>query len=177
MHHRGPDGAGYVIGNAVDRRHRLEDLSLENKRGRVALGHVRLAITGLASGLQPFQSEDGRVSFLHNGEIYNYRELWSQLGQAENARPRSDSEVVMQLLEQNYRGDLREAVTRILPKLHGVYALAISDQNQTVVIGSVSASFTSSVRTATWRSLRKRSRFGNCLAARLKSTASRRVTC
>ena len=134
MHHRGPDGAGYVIGNAVDRRHRLEDLSLENKRGRVALGHVRLAITGLASGLQPFQSEDGRVSFLHNGEIYNYRELWSQLGQAENARPRSDSEVVMQLLEQNYRGDLREAVTRILPKLHGVYALAISDQNQTVVV-------------------------------------------
>ncbi|MBE0541392.1 MAG: asparagine synthetase B [Verrucomicrobia bacterium] len=134
MHHRGPDGAGYVIGSNVDRRGRLEDLDFKNKRGRAALGHVRLAITGQASGLQPFQSQDRRVSFLHNGEIYNYQQLWAELESANNAPPRSDSEVVMRLLEQHYAGDLKEAVTRILPRLDGVYALAISDQKQTLVV-------------------------------------------
>ena len=134
MHHRGPDGAGYVIGNSIDRQGQLEALDFSHKRGRAALGHVRLAITGQASGLQPFQSQDRRVSFLHNGEIYNYQQLWAGLDTAHGAPPRSDSEVVMRLLERHYAGDLQEAVTQILPRLDGVYALAISDQNQTLVV-------------------------------------------
>lgn len=134
MHHRGPDGAGYVIGKAIDRRGRLEDLDFNHKTGRAALGHVRLAITGVASALQPFQSKDGRVSFLHNGEIYNYQQLWADLGQAAGKLPRSDSEVVMRLIEDSYQGDLKDTVLRVLPKLDGVYALAITDQGQTVVV-------------------------------------------
>ncbi len=134
MHHRGPDGAGFVIGKTLDRRDRLEDLDFNHRRGRAALGHVRLAITGVASALQPFQSKDGQVSFLHNGEIYNYEQLWADLGRSPGTLPRSDSEVVMHLLEKNYRGDLKDAVARILPKLDGVYALAITDEHLTVVV-------------------------------------------
>ncbi|HEX5399618.1 MAG TPA: asparagine synthetase B [Verrucomicrobiae bacterium] len=134
MHHRGPDGAGFVIGKVAERRDRLQDLNFNQKPARAALGHVRLAITGVASALQPFQSQDGRLAFLHNGEIYNYRELWSELGEPAGQLPRSDSEVVMRLLERHYQGDLRDAVARILPKLDGVYALAITDGGQTVVV-------------------------------------------
>ncbi len=134
MHHRGPDGAGFVIGKTVERRDRLADLDFNNKHGFAALGHVRLAITGVASALQPFQSRDGKVTFLHNGEIYNYQQLWADLGQPAGTLPRSDSEVVMRLIEEHYHGDLKEAVSRVLPKLDGVYALAITDQRQTVVV-------------------------------------------
>lgn len=70
MKHRGPDGAGFVIGGVVERGPRLEDLPLEGRTGRVALGHVRLAITGGATGVQPFQSRDGRLALLHNGETF-----------------------------------------------------------------------------------------------------------
>lgn len=134
MHHRGPDGAGFVIGGEVDRQDSLEKLNFTERRGRSALGHVRLAITGVAAGLQPFQSRDRCVSVLHNGEIYNYRNLWSEVGAPSEKLPRSDSEVVMHLLDETYHGDLREAVARILPKLDGVYAFAITDNDQTVVI-------------------------------------------
>ena len=134
MHHRGPDGAGFVIGDVVERRASLAELNCAGRRGRSALGHVRLAITGAAAGVQPFQSRDRRMSVLHNGEIYNYRELWSELGRSADQAPRSDSEVVMHLLEAAYQGNLREAVTRILPKLDGVYAFAMMDKQQTLVV-------------------------------------------
>jgi len=72
MLHRGPDGAGFVIGGKAERKFDFEHLGFDGKRGKVGMGHVRLAITGGTEGLQPFQSEDGRLSLLHNGEIYNY---------------------------------------------------------------------------------------------------------
>jgi asparagine synthase (glutamine-hydrolysing) len=133
MLHRGPDGAGFVIGGKAERKFNFEDLGFEGRRGKVGMGHVRLAITGGTEGLQPFQSEDGRLSLLHNGEIYNYRELRSKLGDRKSLETRTDSEIILKLVEQNYQGDLLEAVKLILPKLDGVYALAITDNKQTVI--------------------------------------------
>ena len=60
--HRGPDGEGQWVS------------------GPVGLGHRRLAIIDLTeAGSQPMVSEDGRVVLSYNGEIYNFRELRSQL--------------------------------------------------------------------------------------------------
>lgn len=134
MHHRGPDGAGFTIGDNLERRDSFDHLIFRNRRGRTALGHVRLAITGEAAALQPFQTRDRRLSLLHNGEIYNYRELCSELGESGSAFKGSDSEVILRFLEREYRGNLPEAVLRILPRLDGVYALAITDHQQTVVV-------------------------------------------
>jgi asparagine synthase (glutamine-hydrolysing) len=133
MRHRGPDGAGLVIGGHCERGEHLEDLSFDGKKGRSALGHVRLAITGGPKGLQPFTSGDGALSLLHNGEIYNYRELSDEMAGEGTPATGSDSEVIMKLIEREYEGDLASAVERVLPRLDGVYALALTDGKQTVM--------------------------------------------
>jgi asparagine synthase (glutamine-hydrolysing) len=133
MYHRGPDGAGYVIGEACERELELENLDFKGKVGHVALGHVRLAITGGLSGTQPFQSASGRLSLLHNGEIYNYRQLMGDVPDDAELSTGSDSEVLTRLLEDAYEGNLADAVEEVLPMLDGVYAIAVTDQTQTVI--------------------------------------------
>jgi len=60
--HRGPDDAGLWAD------------------GPVALGHRRLSIIDLSeAGRMPMSSPDGRVQAVFNGEIYNFRELRSEL--------------------------------------------------------------------------------------------------
>jgi len=133
MEHRGPDGAGFVIGGALERSYSLNDLDFDKNQGNIALGHVRLAITGGLDGVQPFQSKNGILSLLHNGEIYNYRELRSELTGDYNCETDTDSEVILKLLEKYYTGDLTAAVKQILPKLDGVYALAVTDNKRMVI--------------------------------------------
>ena len=131
--HRGPDGAGLVVGKRCQREMSLDDIDFKDQWGSVGMGHVRLAITGDAEGVQPFQSADGRLSLLHNGEIYNFRELWASVMGRERLETGSDSEALCRLLEKEYRGDLEGAVQRLLPHLDGVYALAVTDGKATVI--------------------------------------------
>ncbi len=133
QHHRGPDGAGIVVGTECQRRSSLDEIDFRNKMGTAGLGHVRLAITGSAEGVQPFASADGRLHLLHNGEIYNYRELWRGLKGGEPLATGSDSEVFCRLLEDVYRGDLVLAMEHVLPHLDGVYAAAVTDGRMTVI--------------------------------------------
>jgi asparagine synthase (glutamine-hydrolysing) len=132
MQHRGPDGAGFVIGSKLQRGASVDDLDFFGEKSRFALGHVRLAITGGKAEYQPFRSGDGRLSLLHNGEIYNYHELAKELDIRLESANSSDSEVVLRLLEQEYDGDLTAAMRRVLPRLDGVYALAVTDGEQTI---------------------------------------------
>src|SRR5437899_7829269 len=77
--HRGPDASG--VWRSPD--------------GTSGLGHRRLSIIDLSSaGDQPIVSSDGRVQLVFNGEIYNYRELRSQLPRYDY-RSRTDSEVLL----------------------------------------------------------------------------------
>jgi len=133
MQHRGPDGAGLMIGGNVEHKKRLGDLNFEGKKGPIALGHVRLAITGGMDGLQPFQSKDKRFCLLHNGEIYNYKELRKELNQEVDFQTETDSEVILHLVEEYYDGDLADSVQQVLPKLDGVYALVVTDHKQTII--------------------------------------------
>jgi asparagine synthase (glutamine-hydrolysing) len=105
---RGPDGQG-------------EWLSPD---GRVGLGHRRLAILDLSpTGAQPMASPDGRLRIVLNGEIYNFRELRAELErQGATFRSSSDTEVILALYA-------REG-TRMLPRLRGMFALAIWDDAQ-----------------------------------------------
>ncbi len=134
MDHRGPDGAGCVIDGNVLRAQTLKDLNLESLSGVTALGHVRLAITGESpTGTQPFQSENKKLTLLHNGEIYNYKELKKTLEPDHKFITDSDSEVILKLIEKNYKGSLVDAAKEVLPLLDGVYALAVTDNTQTVI--------------------------------------------
>ena len=103
--HRGPDDRGIWAADAV------------------ALGHVRLSIIDLSSrGHQPFVTPDGLGALTYNGEVYNFRELRSEL-EREGAvfRSDSDSEVVLHALH-------RWGPERAVPKLNGMFAFAYYDR-------------------------------------------------
>ncbi|WP_431098429.1 asparagine synthase (glutamine-hydrolyzing) [Polaromonas aquatica] len=112
--HRGPDGAGLVV------KH-LGAMS-------IAMAHRRLSIIDLTEAAsQPMTSDDGRLTIVFNGEIYNYIELRAQL-QAEGVsfRTSSDTEVLLAC----YRHWGAECLSR----LNGMFAFVILDEGKGQVI-------------------------------------------
>ena len=104
--HRGPDGEGHWID------------------GNVGLGHRRLSIIDLSpAGHQPMISADHRYILSYNGEIYNFRELRTELeAKGYWFRSQTDSEVVLYALA--------EWGTDALLKFNGMFALAFWDRKE-----------------------------------------------
>jgi asparagine synthase (glutamine-hydrolysing) len=102
--HRGPDGEGHWV------------------EGNVGLGHRRLAIIDLSpAGHQPMLSADHRYVLSYNGEIYNFRELRTQLETAGyRFRSATDSEVVLNAL--------CAWGLRALDAFNGMFAFALWDR-------------------------------------------------
>lgn len=99
--HRGPDGEGHW------------------REGAVGLGHRRLAVIDLSpAGRQPMLDENGAAVLVYNGEIYNFREIRSELERfGRRFRSQSDSEVLLQAY--------REWGAACLDRLNGMFAFAI----------------------------------------------------
>ncbi len=103
--HRGPDGDGLFVD------------------GPIGLAHRRLAIIDVAAGAQPMSNEDGTVTLVCNGEIYNPAELRSALERrGHRYRTRSDSETIIHAYEDD--GE------RVTERLHGMFAFAIWDSKR-----------------------------------------------
>ena len=103
--HRGPDDEGELLD------------------GPAALGFRRLSILDLEGGHQPMSTEDGGLSVVYNGEIYNHPELRAEL-EAGGARfkTRSDTETLLRL----YARDGAKAFS----KLRGMFAAALWDRQR-----------------------------------------------
>lgn len=101
--HRGPDGEGVFAQDGV------------------ALGSRRLAVIDLSeAGLQPMTSADGRHTIVHNGEVYNYRELRTELeGHGHSFHSQTDTEVVLTAY--------REWGETCVERFNGMWAFAIWD--------------------------------------------------
>src|SRR5215207_8228703 len=103
IRHRGPDDQGTLVADGV------------------ALGMRRLSIIDLAGGHQPISNEDGTVTIVFNGEIYNYRELRRELTtRGHRFQTDSDTETIVHLYE--------EYGPRCVEHLRGMFAFAIWDE-------------------------------------------------
>jgi asparagine synthase (glutamine-hydrolysing) len=102
IEHRGPDDKGTYLNQEI------------------SLGMCRLAIVEIASGKQPASDISEKIHVVWNGEIYNYRELRSELEQrGVHCRDSSESEVVLNLY--------LEFGLDFINKLNGMFAVAIHD--------------------------------------------------
>jgi len=103
--HRGPDDDGYLV------------------EGPVAMGMRRLSIIDLAGGHQPIFNEDGTVAVVFNGEIYNYRELRTELeSKGHRFSTASDTEVIVHLWEEDG--------IQFPRRLNGMFAIALYDRTR-----------------------------------------------
>ena len=103
--HRGPDDDGFFT------------------QGRIGLGMRRLSIVDLSTGHQPISDEDGSITVVFNGEIYNHRSLRENLiTRGHRYRTQSDTETIVHLYEE-YGNDC-------VQHLRGMFAFAIWDENK-----------------------------------------------
>jgi asparagine synthase (glutamine-hydrolysing) len=100
--HRGPDGHGFRV------------------HGGIGLGSTRLSLLDLETGSQPLSSEDGRLTLVFNGEIYNHRELRQRLeALGHSFHGYSDTEVLLRAWQA--------WGPECLSELEGMFAFAITD--------------------------------------------------
>ncbi len=112
---------------------RLNVLSEMTNRGRSApgfsgIGHTRWATHGDPStrNAHPHSSKDRRVAVVHNGIIENYREIADKLAkEGIEFSSDTDTEVVAHLLDKYYKGDPIGAISKLLGRIRGSYALGI----------------------------------------------------
>ena len=139
LEYRGYDSAGLAVYSLDDglrvvkakgRLRVLADLveGGKNIHGTVGLGHTRWATHGEPSDVNshPQVSASGRIAVVHNGIIENYVQIKEFLeSKGVGFVSQTDTEVVAQLLEYYYRGNIMEAVTKVLHRIEGAYALGI----------------------------------------------------
>ncbi len=102
LQHRGPDDEGFWYGS------------------RVFLGMRRLSVIDLSTGHQPISNEDGTITLVYNGEIYNFAGIRDELtARGHRFTTHSDTEVIVHGYEE-----WGEAV---LDRFNGMFALALWD--------------------------------------------------
>jgi asparagine synthase (glutamine-hydrolysing) len=106
--HRGPDDRGVHIDQ------------------KFAFGMRRLSIIDVNKGHQPISNEDGTVTVVFNGEIYNHRSFRPDLiSMGHKFKTDSDTESLVHLYEQ-YGTDM-------LKKLRGMFGFCIHDKNKNIL--------------------------------------------
>jgi glucosamine--fructose-6-phosphate aminotransferase (isomerizing) len=96
--------------------------------GTMGIGHTRWATHGEPSDVNshPHMGNQSKIAIVHNGIIENYKQLKERLQQKGiHFASQTDSEVIAQLAEYYYKGDLLDTVIRVSNALEGSYALGI----------------------------------------------------
>ena len=96
--------------------------------GVMGIGHTRWATHGEPSDTNshPHLSRSGRFAVVHNGIIENYMKLRQMLiNKGFEFISETDTEVIAQLVEYYYNGDIVETLTKVVERVEGSYALGI----------------------------------------------------
>ena len=141
LEQRGYDSAGICILNnnklnVAKKQGQLVNLInylAENTIQRnIGIGHTRWATHGIPSYINahPHLSNNKEIAVVHNGIIENYQELKSKLmEQGFEFFSTTDTEVVANLVEHYYGGDLLKAVQQALSEIEGDYTFVFMDSN------------------------------------------------
>ncbi len=138
LEYRGYDSAGVAVYNdtglhVVKSKGRLSVLEgiLQGGRelpGTVGIGHTRWATHGAPSDVNshPQISDGGKFVVVHNGIIENYLHLKNHLiCRGVEFVSDTDTEVVAQMLEHYYNGNVLETIQKVIHRVEGSYALGI----------------------------------------------------
>ncbi|CAO3623810.1 unnamed protein product [Cunninghamella blakesleeana] len=110
IRHCGPDWSGCVIAN------------------NTILAHERLAIVGVDSGAQPLVSDDDNIVLCVNGEIYNHKQLRSNLKNEYNFKTHSDCEVIMPMYSEMDKD--------LVQHLDGMFSFVLLDKKRNRIIAA-----------------------------------------
>lgn len=116
----------------------------ENFKGNIGIAHTRWATHGEPAQHNAHPHVSGKVAVVHNGIVENYGPLKEELMEKGYAfTSETDTEVVAHLVAEAYKetNDLLKAVEKIVPLLHGAFALGVvhvdnPDELITVRLGS-----------------------------------------
>lgn len=137
LEYRGYDSAGVAIlhegkiemvktkGRLTTLEEKLKNVEL---KGNLGIGHTRWATHGEPNDVNshPHISSSGKIAVVHNGIIENFMKLKEFLiSKGYRFQSDTDSEVVANLIDYNYKGDLVKAVMNTLNDIEGAYALGV----------------------------------------------------
>lgn len=138
LEYRGYDSSGMAVVDdgkiniikSVGKIKELETKSDGGKKlvGTLGIGHTRWATHGVPNTVNshPHLSGDGRFAIVHNGIIENFADLKTELiGLGHKFVSDTDSEVIAQLLQHLYCGDMIKALAELTHRLIGSYAVGI----------------------------------------------------
>ena len=124
------DGKKINIQKAAGRLQVLENMTRggETMPGCVGIGHTRWATHGQPTDVNahPHDNKAGTIAVVHNGIIENYQQLKKRLlDHGYEFVSDTDTEVLVQLIDYYYKGNPLEAITKVLHRVEGSYALGI----------------------------------------------------
>lgn len=137
LEYRGYDSAGIAVisdsqliikkakGKLKNLRNRIDQSPIKSKIG---IGHTRWATHGAPSVINshPHTNQDGTIAVVHNGIIENHEELKTFLKEKGYIfKTETDTEVIPNLIDMYYSGDLMEAFKKACSKLEGSYAIGV----------------------------------------------------
>ncbi len=138
LEYRGYDSAGMAvygdgqiqIEKSVGRLKALEELTHDGATmpGFLGIGHTRWATHGAPSDVNshPHYNREETIAVVHNGIIENYIPLKNRLmKKGYSFVSETDTEVIAHLLDYYYKGNPLEAITKVLHRVEGSYALGI----------------------------------------------------
>lgn len=133
LEYRGYDSAGVAINSTNNdlylqkKKGRVEEIDKEEfPLGKIGIGHTRWATHGKPSdkNAHPFSDCKEEIAVIHNGIIDNFVSLKEELvDEGHEFTSETDSEIIAHLLEDNYQGDLLEALRKSIKRLKGAFAI------------------------------------------------------
>ncbi|OLR64505.1 glutamine--fructose-6-phosphate transaminase (isomerizing) [Peptoniphilus porci] len=110
-----------------------ESFDQDEFSSNISIGHTRWATHGEPNEINahPHLSSDGKITVVHNGIIENYLELRKDLiKKGYKFLSQTDTEVIPNVIADNYKGDILDAVFKATEILKGAYSIGILDEKE-----------------------------------------------